>query len=136
VPGWSKVTDIEAAWLAGLLEGEGCFRRSECNAFQISLEMTDKDIVERAAKLMNGRVYQRKMRKEHWKTQWHVHVGADNGKATLLRILPFMGERRTQKINEILNKFSHRLTPVEVSRRAVQAQRRKRRDTNTLSLGF
>ena len=51
-----KETDL--TWLAGLLEGEGSFLKappSDPNCPRISLEMTDKDVVERAALLMQGK---------------------------------------------------------------------------------
>jgi hypothetical protein len=43
---------LERAWLAGLLEGEGCFyrakRRNGATTLGIRLQMTDRDVVERA----------------------------------------------------------------------------------------
>ena len=43
-------------WLAGLLEGEGCFGLQQRKYPRITLGMTDEDIVIRAATLMKSRV--------------------------------------------------------------------------------
>ncbi len=48
----------EVIWLAGLLEGEGCFnvRKDKNMQPRVSIEMTDKDIIERAAKLFGSNI--------------------------------------------------------------------------------
>jgi hypothetical protein len=47
------LSKVDIAWLAGLLEGEGSFMRGKRkDAPGISLAMTDRDVVERAAKLL------------------------------------------------------------------------------------
>jgi hypothetical protein len=55
------VRQIDVIWLAGLLEGEGCFniRPDKNNQVRVSIEMTDRDIIERAAKLFGSNVSQR-----------------------------------------------------------------------------
>jgi hypothetical protein len=48
-----EMTESDLAWLAGLLEGEGCFHFTRTAYVVIS--MTDEDIIERAASLMNSK---------------------------------------------------------------------------------
>jgi len=111
------VTTAELAWLAGLLEGEGCFfvhtdkrRHPQGNRCPIvHLNMTDGDIVRRAATITGvGRVggpYARKSRPHHkpyW--QWQVWKKAD-ALWLMKELYPYMGERRQVKIGEILNEF-------------------------------
>ena len=56
------MTELDIAWLAGLLEGEGCFRintRKRDNGTinyypQLILKMTDEDIIKRAGELMQA----------------------------------------------------------------------------------
>ncbi len=50
------IRNVDIAWLAGLVEGEGSFHMST-RSIAIILTMTDRDVVERAATLLNGRVY-------------------------------------------------------------------------------
>ena len=68
----------DLAWLAGLLEGEGSFLKappSNPNCPRISLEMTDKDIVERAAALMEGKAVKRETLKNPlWKSTYRVII--------------------------------------------------------------
>ncbi len=49
------LTNDDAQWLAGLLEGEGSFLAgppSARNVPRVALEMTDRDVVARAARLL------------------------------------------------------------------------------------
>lgn len=104
------MTKTETAWLAGLLEGEGCFRvyrESRTNQgrdhLRVTVSMTDEDVLDRAAKLLGVNTtgpYAPK--KAHWSPYYKLQVtGADA--ATLMRsVLPYMGLRRSTKIKECL----------------------------------
>ena len=48
------IRNVDIAWLAELLEGEGSFVMSE-RSIAIVVKMTDRDVVERAAALLGGR---------------------------------------------------------------------------------
>lgn len=89
-------------WLAGLLEGEGCFfmtRTSPC----IRLRMTDKDVVTRAAELLGGKVHEEEVRNVEWKTTFRVDICGPNAIVWMVTLLPLLGARRRAKINEILH---------------------------------
>jgi hypothetical protein len=106
--GMTHIHDI--IWLAGILEGEGSFNQDKRrNDFYsvIELSMTDKDIVERAAQIMNElggsscKVNARKKR-EGWKQQWRVTLYGNSAETIMKAILPFMGERRSNRITQLL----------------------------------
>lgn len=96
----NRLTDLELAWLAGLLEGEGCFthsyRRGINFAPKIQLAMTDEDVVLRAQALMGGRV--RSSTREPWKTLYTVIVSGAAAVALMRQLLPHMGERRSDRM--------------------------------------
>src|SRR6516225_7531643 len=99
-------TESEVAWLAGLLEGEGCFlwRRIGSHHYpQIQVCMTDHDIVERVAKMLGNSVTIAKRpkvanHKQMWCTALHGQKAAD----WMAVVLPWLGERRAAKVKEIL----------------------------------
>lgn len=102
-------TPENLAWLAGLLEGEGSFHISRKKdrpwQFHISLQMTDRDVVERARVIAGvGGAVTRGDRAKHypnkgWKDIWHFRVQATNETRALAEaILPLMGERRSEAI--------------------------------------
>lgn len=111
---------VELAWLAGILEGEGCFYlkwrgkgaegRELYPTLCIQLAMTDEDVVRRAAAVADiGKVRQgfgdRQFRKDGdpCKPNWIWWAGRRDGCEELMRaLLPFMGERRATRIREIL----------------------------------
>lgn len=94
------MTEIECAWLAGLLEGEGCFRFQR-TAYVI-LSMTDEDIVDRAAKLMGGHVRRIPKRSHQTKDVFSTQVLADKALSVMASVLPYMGSRRSQKIKAVI----------------------------------
>lgn len=106
-----------ACWVAGLLEGEGCFSiftRSSAThnhkSLAIHCEMTDQDVIEKLHRLVGcGTVNKRqntsgrKDRRER-KPTWIWSVQNHEGiKKVCESIYPFMGKRRQQKIKEMLD---------------------------------
>jgi hypothetical protein len=101
------VTDTEAAWLAGLLEGEGYLgcRNDGTHSHTVRLNLTDRDVIERVVAVTGlGRVWERQptgsMRRGSW--QWAVYVREDADEL-MARIRPYMGERRRAAIDEALS---------------------------------
>ena len=103
--------NIEISWLAGLLEGEGCFlNRSDryCSPI-IQLMMTDADVVIRAAKSMGAhKVVLCKAPTKAGKRIYRANVYGSTALDLMRQILPFMGERRGNKIRSILHAASIR----------------------------
>lgn len=91
------------AWLAGLLEGEGTFS-SQSGYPRISVQMTDQDVVERAAAILGIRNVH--LHEEKRNPEWlPTHVAALTGSraAPWMRTLrPLMGERRGREIDRAL----------------------------------
>ena len=93
----------EIIWLAGLLEGEGSFSLSGKIGVGVGLGTSDKDVAERAGKLMGkeptlDKSYSPLSRKPIWR----VRVCGYRARRVMECILPWMGERRTAKIKELL----------------------------------
>ena len=96
----NDLSGADLAWLAGLLEGEGCFWYDR-GSMVVSVSMTDKDVIARFAKMAEvkfNRCTQRPPRKD----MWRAYVCGKRAIALLEGILPFMGERRAERITEML----------------------------------
>lgn len=108
---------IDVIWLAGLLEGEGCFNlREERNQPRVSIEMTDEDIIKRVAKLWTSNVSVRPGRCKACgradcqmtgtvgihKTSYQTTIYGDRARNMMRLVYAFMGNRRSAKIAEIL----------------------------------
>ena len=102
--------DTDLCWLAGILEGEGCFQLKTYPGNKrlgpaITLGMTDRDVVARAGRLLGGqqrapRMYYPANPKHKPKYIWRVSGGRAVG--ILWALLPLMGERRAAKIRSLL----------------------------------
>lgn len=105
------MNNLELAWLAGLLEGEGCFyltyRKNKDGSprplVSVMCSMTDEDVVRKAACVAgSGYVYRRDGRKG-CKPSWTWQDSKVERVAELItRLRPFMGVRRQAKIDELL----------------------------------
>ena len=94
------MTELEMAWLSGIFEGEGCIAWQKKNSVYLSISMTDKDVIEKVAKITNmGNVYHRSF--EHKKDAWVWGVARKSDVVYLLeQMFPFLGERRSLRAAE------------------------------------
>ena len=124
------MTDIDAAWLAGLLEGEGYFqitkpKPNHPTQVLIRLAMTDKDVVEKASKLLNVSI-NCKAKTTEKKTIYSISLSRkDDVEKVLLQILPHMGSRRSERITECLETISERRKVLSETRREQQVKAAK-----------
>lgn len=107
---------IDVAWLAGLLEGEGCFalnqrpdRPNARSSVQVVVSMRDKDVIERAASLMGTTVRLHRTARGNHSAMWRTVASCAKAEQIMLAVRPFMGERRGERIDYILSlDLSHR----------------------------
>jgi hypothetical protein len=108
---WGPTTTPEStaacdqAWLAGLLEGEGSFviYRGARNSYPvIKVEMCEREIVERAAVLLNTRVWVEDSRADGWRPTYVAQIAGHGAADWMRRLRPYMGFRRTAAIDAAL----------------------------------
>ena len=89
--------------MAGLIEGEGSIVISPNNRVTITVQMTDRDVIERLASLVNRNVWMVKNSNPNWTQAYTVAVGAKQDVRLLLEaLLPWFGQRRTTKALQAL----------------------------------
>lgn len=107
------IKPLEVAWLAGLVEGEGCLSIKKekkstraCNTIHLHIGMCDRDIIARAGELLGCKVlgpykhpgddgFKRKV-------QWRVVATGGLAAAWMMTLYPFFGERRKQAVRDCL----------------------------------
>jgi hypothetical protein len=100
------ITAVEVAWVAGILEGEGCWsqKRASPSYWWIAVRMTDEDIILRLRDLTDiGRITEdlrpgRPGCKKAW--AWTVTVKQHREWLTV-KVWPWMGERRRARITQL-----------------------------------
>src|SRR3990167_1236210 len=94
--------DIEQClWLAGWLEGEGCFTLSS-GTLSIQACSTDLDVIERVAALLGTTHVTKKKPTPLTRRQAYIcRTFGDKAADTMRLILPYMGERRAGRIREL-----------------------------------
>lgn len=107
---------VDAAWLAGLLDGEGCFDSPRGNP-RVRVKMSDFDVVLRAAELMGASTYTELI--PNRKPLLVAQITGTPAAKVMRQILPFLGARRTARATEIVLTFDARhrrhLSVVEVA---------------------
>lgn len=106
------MTENELHWLAGLIEGEGCFSMKKRNSHRkdgakkmvgsLQINMTDRDVLERAGSLLGARVtgpYKNGTKGE--KDFYSVRLEGDKAMQAMTLLKALMGERRRARIEEI-----------------------------------
>ena len=105
-------------WLAGLLEGEGCFTSARVGSVGrhttplVSLCMTDKDVIEQAVTMME-RIGKREFcrhtrRLPSGKRAYQVQTTGLPAAKIMVYVLPLMGHRRRRRIRHVLAQWKPR----------------------------
>ena len=94
------IPERDLCWLAGLLEGEGCFS-CKSNKVYIILQMSDLDTVQRVADLLEVKLHApiKKKNPKH-KTGYRIQVNGDVAARWMVVLKPKMGIRRQKAIDE------------------------------------
>lgn len=98
------VTAPEVAWIAGILEGEGCWTGgpNRQGRWVVAVRMTDEDIVERLFSVTGVGRITREESVRGYKTAWIWQVAARPHREWLtLKVWPWLGARRRARIREL-----------------------------------
>jgi len=112
-PELEKLTSEQVAWIAGIIEGEGSFiaekrRNGEFAtrvyaSARITVNMTDRDVIEKLAELAGGRVNLERQKAPNRKDQWKwTFRGYENVIILTDLLRPWMFERRTGQLDHML----------------------------------
>ncbi|MCB1711822.1 MAG: hypothetical protein KDH96_04910 [Candidatus Riesia sp.] len=108
-------------WLAGLLEGEGCFiPQTEKYPMCISLHMTDLDIIEKVCNLFDVSFCKTKKQKSHHKQGYKLMIRGEKALDIMKDLKPLMGNRRQLKIEECIASYSKK-SKAKVSKEDIEA---------------
>jgi hypothetical protein len=110
------LTDIDQAWLAGIVEGEGTFSRPNSRWGLVRVVMTDKDVIDRLATMTGiGNTHVQEPRKEHHRRAWDWTVLRRVNVHELCHTLaPLLLERRRKAVMAILEANGSALPPSTV----------------------
>jgi hypothetical protein len=116
-----RLAPVDLAWVAGLLEGEGCFSHksgaSSPRGITVQCHMTDLDVLKRLHRKVkvghvrgpyaNGftRRPKKGVRAVKCKPRWMFQVSGPAAYQLMKQLLPLMGVRRTARIRELLKGY-------------------------------
>lgn len=105
-----EISDAEVAWVAGILEGEGCWTvsRSTQGRWWVAVRMTDEDVILKLQHLTGvGRISPARGRPQH-KMAWAWQVSVQPHREWLtLKVWPWLGVRRRVRIRELWPEVEH-----------------------------
>lgn len=111
-----KISVRDLAWLAGLLEGEGCFSLQHYIQVgagwfalpSIEVKMTDRDVVQRAGYLLGGGQKRIRMIRPQGASKKRSYTWRVNGQRAVYvmsLLLPNMGKRRARRIKQLVGRY-------------------------------
>jgi hypothetical protein len=68
--------------------------------------MTDRDVVEKAAELLEASIFVVRPRQAHWRTAYGARVTGRRAAAWMNRLRPLMGERRRSQIDRAVASYA------------------------------
>jgi len=104
---WSKKQKL--LFLSGVFEGEGSFgywkNGSNRKRIELSISMTDLDIIERFQVFFNVGSSRKIKLRHHHKQAWSWSVSGLHALQVLEQMIPFLGKRRTKKYYDMVESF-------------------------------
>lgn len=97
--------DVQLAWLAGIIEGEGCIttkHRGAREALLVRVKMTDEDVIQRVAHLFGSSYHSIPPAQAGWKTQYSTEVTGKRAVKLMEELSPLLGHRRTERLASYL----------------------------------
>ena len=92
-------------FLAGLFDGEGSFgiwgKGNNRRTFQCSVEMKDRDILERFEEFFGVAITICKKRKPHWAQTWRWRLSGARAYECIDMMIEYMCQRRQEKYNVV-----------------------------------
>ena len=108
------MTREELCWLAGWLEGEGCFFwglvKGRNPRLSIQAFSTDFDVLQKVGALLDAPSIIRMKPRHRSNGGYRVTVEGECAAQLMRELLPLMGQRRSAKIRDILEKWDTRAT--------------------------
>lgn len=96
-------SDLDIGWVAGLIEGEGTFSIGKDHSCRMSVRMTDEDVLIRAHAAFGGTLAGPYQEVPRVKPIWCWSITRREILIPFLNmILPHMGDRRSARIQELL----------------------------------
>ena len=113
------MTENELYYVAGLLEGEGCFTWQNSNrkgkkrffgGLLIDIKMSDRDIIERYRQISGAtaKIQVHKAANVRCRTQYGQRISGYAAANLMRLLLPLMGTRRSKKITSLLDYWDNR----------------------------
>lgn len=97
----------DAAWLAGIVDGEGCLDSPRGNP-RVRVKMSDLDVVLRVSDVMGGSTHMEHDPRPDRKPLMVAQVTGERAVAVMRALLPWLGSRRTAKATDIITAHAAR----------------------------
>lgn len=93
---------IEIGWVAGFLEGEGSFTRTESGGPRISAPQVQREPLERLSAKFGGKITLRVPKNQNAQPIYVWTLSGRQARNVMKRLLPLMSPRRQTQINAVL----------------------------------
>lgn len=96
------MSEYDEGWIAGILEGEGCFLRSQKGHITLQVRMTDADTMQRLGSLLGGvarRVHPPSWQRRGWQAQYELRINGGRAVQIMQEHYSRLSQRRKEQID-------------------------------------
>jgi len=104
-----NLTSRDIAWVAGLVEGEGCFSRTS-SGIRLAITMTDRDVLERLAAYWAASI-QPKAPAPRRKPAYTITLHGARAAAWMMTLYPLLLSRRQARVRALLSLWRRQRRP-------------------------
>lgn len=101
-----KIRD-QIIWLAGLIEGEGCFTYTLQNGPRVSIKMVDEDTIIKISAIWKAPYHKINKQKSTWQDSYMISIYGSKAIQWMLSIYSLMSIRRKNKIRSIVQQWKN-----------------------------
>lgn len=100
-----EATDLDYAWAAGFLEGEGSFGRSPAGGVYVCAQQVDAEPLHRLAAILGGPVGLNAKPTRAGRDIYHWAIYGRNARRAMRELRPYMSSRRQDAIDAALSSY-------------------------------
>lgn len=101
------IKDVDLLWLAGLLEGDGFFNTKKDSPHPIvSIQLNDEDVIQKISSIFDVNYYRKTSHNKNWNDGFSCIIKSVTAEALYIAIEPYMGVRRRNRINSVLQNLN------------------------------
>lgn len=98
-------TTADLAWLAGFLEGDGCFCLQKHRYASVKVSQTSRWPLEVCQRLLGGTIHPRRHNQPNHRPVFYWSIGGPSAAGAMMTLFSFLSPRRREQVKSVLRRW-------------------------------